>query len=269
MSDMSTLGRRTSILSRTCRGKRVFVFEHHRSTLCILDKAIREKIFQNPPNLVVFDYHTDIVAPSPDDDDFKKIIGGDEETLWTFVDRKLAVNNGDWITAGIKLGLIGNVLIICSGNEFSQTHNINDLLGNAHDVYVVGNLWDGLSDQDWLTDSIKVELKPIWKFLNWDQNAKRFIDSDSSVKNLVLDIDLDFISTSYYGQLFICPDRILNKLFTKTMPTAQTFLHHLLRRSEFVTIARESGCCGGIAESEFALAFLDRLIFNGELRPTV
>ncbi len=276
---MQNLAHRSNIIVRTVREKPVLLYEDHRTSLAVLDHAKRHGVVSAPPTLVLFDRHDDAKPPQCGDDRVQAVRNAQlsQQDFWQFVEWDLSPLDDDWVRVAMDLGLVGDLILIGAGdtpNIDAMDESYRNSAGTTHRIFKVSHLWEGLGYQGWLSDSARRrELQPLWDLLGWDPRTGFSKDPPP----LVVDIDLDcFTLDGPSGEPLGWPDATFLELFTgpptsgplahRWSPTE--FLQELILRSAYVAIAREAGCCGGIAESDRLLQLLDLTVFGGNLRPS-
>jgi hypothetical protein len=58
---------------------------------------------------------------------------------------------------------------------------------------------------------------------------------------------------------------LFNDYIDAAQMTARDFIKRLIERANIITICKESGCCGGIKESNAIFENIDELFFDGEI----
>lgn len=236
-------------------------------------------------NVVYFDYHADADPPPPGTanirQQFRNQLPGERE-FWQYVEWELSTTDSDWLKAGMDLGLIRDAILI-GGADTALANNLDnsytDVANQAHHIYNVGHVWDGLGDHGWLMDAIRTaQLQPIWDILGWGQvgGQYRFLDDRDDMLPFVLDFDLDCFTL--YGAVghVPWPSYKFTEMMTMTFDHGHVaadfrpgdFLQRLSGYAEFLTIARESPFCGGYRGSQQNLEQLDSLLFKGRLCPS-
>lgn len=282
---MADLDSRANIHHQTAGGHEVIVYEDHRYLLNIIDHARRCEVLTTPVTLVMFDYHDDMVSPprlvTPAQlANMRPNLGTmRQRDFWSFVEWECSTADDDWVTVGMELGFIGNVIVIGARHrpniEHLSNHReygiYNDASGDSHLVASVGHIWSGLGHQGWLSDWARSsDLKPIWDVLGW----KPFEFTGDEPLPILVDFDLDCFTYEGPADRPVRPWSAADFIepFEEEVSlsgwTAKSFVSELMGESPFIGIARESPFCGGLGASDAVLRNLDLLFFNGELRPS-
>lgn len=251
----------------------VVLYEDHRSILVALWHARRKEIFEEPRTLITFDLHDDCKSPRPEARERALSFrdgAGDERDFFSFVEWDLSVLDDDWVTIAMDLNLVKDVVNIGaehhSNLEGLQTE-IADQAGTKHNVWRIPHLWDAMRGHGDLVDRARSgELKGLWDALYW-QPTSLGVHHDG---RFILDFDLDcFSMQGPHERRLAWPSDIMVNLFRSKeahdKPSAEDVLRQIMEQSDFVTIARESPYCGGVAESDQILATLDEVLFGGRL----
>ena len=249
------LSQRTHVQHCVVQEQEVLVYEDHRMLVNVLAFAQQQDIFRNgPPTLLCFDLHDDCAIPTaclPRLHDWRHHPPTPRD-LWSFVEWELSGLDNDWLIAAFELGLIGNATMVgCQFTEHVESINglYRDCMGCDHSVCIVNHLWECIPRNDFS-----------WQFSN---------DAQSGNPSLVVDFDLDcFTQMTRAGPIPWTKSEF--RRFGRRMPrdrvTVRQYLSELIRRSEFVTIARESTFCGGLAKSDLILQNIDEMFFSGGIR---
>lgn len=79
-----------------------------------------------------------------------------------------------------------------------------------------------------------------------------------------MDFDLDCFTSECRETTIAWAEKIFKEEYSDNFKTAD-FMQQLISRCQFITICKESKCCGGLGESNKILSYLDRYIFDGSL----
>jgi len=259
----------TGIESYNYNGKKIFVFDDHRTTLAILFEAYRLGVFEGKaPNLITFDYHEDCCKVKSKSELLKKIgvsslLKANSRQFWSFVEFDLSKVDDDWIAAAQELNLIKDVVII--GNEANSNVDNNAIIkdedGNDHRIYSIPHLSSSLGNRGCLGDSFIKE--PYYRDIRDCLGCHNDLFNPSYP--FVLDFDLDCFSTDCRGYTIAWPELMFINEFEKN-EKVNYFLKEMVEKASFITISREPGCCGGLGESNRILQYLDRYFFDGNLK---
>jgi hypothetical protein len=257
--------------------KHIVVYEDHRYLLNVLYALKLIGDLNHPFNLIYFDFHDDALKPGKHkvemSKNFRKNPPGLAE-FWQFVEFDLGSNDDDWLLTGMELGLINDAILIGS----VENQNINDIvagykdhLNNKHHVYPISHLWHSLGDRGTIGDSViknksYTEVRNILGFNTKDHYCQFTSDIN---RPFILDFDCDVFSTEILGETKAWPRERMFELFGTyihgSQTSSRTFVKSLIQRSSIITICRESGCCGGIKESNAILSNIDDLLFDGAI----
>jgi hypothetical protein len=133
-------------------------------------------------------------------------------------------------------------------------------------------LWSALNHQGHLADVARSEeLKGPWQMLGWNNINGQFCLSNDNKHVLLLDFDLDCFSTRTVDTTLAWPPGLLFNRMKKTSEyihtegwSAERILKEIAKLSPFITIAKESDCCGGFTESQKILEDLYIILWKGE-----
>ncbi len=250
-------------------GKEVIVFEDHRYTLIALWHAFEKGLLDrlDPPSLIRFDFHDDGKDPKCGFDKVEEIRRTQPplREFMDFVEWELSSSDDDWVKTAMELGLIGDMVIFGAEktSNFRETwQQYPDHTGVRHTVWSLGHLWGLFGYQGTFTDLCQRErYDDLWKIFGW--NGKSFFREDEA-KSIVLDIDLDCFTGNFADVQQAFPDSILRRHFAQfqEVTSAGAFLKMVAQRSNFITVAVESDCCGGIVEAHKVMASLDTILFD-------
>lgn len=273
MENLYELSYRANINVYHYNEKYIIIYEDHRTILNILFQAKKMGIFPQTPNLIFFDYHDDACENVQKSELLKKIGAkkledATDKQFWSFVEFDLGTMDDDWLLTGMELDLIKDAIVI--GAE--QDHNIGLFRGRPyisenkteHELYNIPHLSSSLDGRGCLGDTILKEpyyqrVRNIMQY-NTDNN-RRF---ETNIYPFVLDFDLDCFSAEYKNIMMSWPEQIFSNEYGHGTK-AFDFIYNLIDRASFITICKESGCCGGIGEANKILGYLDRYFFDGAL----
>lgn len=258
---------------------RCYVHENHRWCLPLVFAAQEKILLPRPCTMVMFDAHHDCKMPYEGAYISNlRNVGFSTEDLIGLCDKKLDSINGDWVIAGMELGLIGDaVLFGVRDHHRNSDLNREGYTDQFHSEHRIKLLWlpgQALQYQGDLSDNAKARaLKELWAILDWEPNPEtgfRFGDRQDSIW---LNIDLDCFRVEWSDYYFPWPDEVFEKEFEATSnynPTrgwsGKSFFQALVNRAGLITIARESRCCGGGEKSDVILKKLNNFLFDNKLK---
>lgn len=248
--------------------KHVILYDDHRSLLNVLFYARMKGVIQDVPNLVYFDWHDDARRDLTKEelDEYKpsEFTMEEYEKFYNFVEFKLDIVDGDWLSAGMHYNLIKHALNV-GGVETANIQSLNHFFnGSSHHIYSIHHLDFELSKDGCFG-------KP--SFQSRDENhyirsiCKCNYDSEEDLEQdipYVLDFDLDCFTGEIGGYTMAWPALVFGERYYKNL-SARKLLRQLSRNAAFITICREPGCCGGLGESNKILSYLDDCLFEGGL----
>ncbi len=254
-------------------GKTIILYDDHRCLLTALYEARKLGVIDKNTDLVTFDMHDDARPLNiTQKESIRKITKEDIENVSqrefkTFVEFELDENDGDWVSAGMELGLINNIINVGSidGDNICSwaSKTYEDMTGKKHFGQVINHIayefsrkGGALGDIAQYEDFKTVHEVFGYKVLGEDNSA------ENRDANLVLDFDLDCFTTECQNVLFAWPEAIFRKLYGCDDNGARHFMLDIIRKAKFITICREPSYCGGIGESNKILGYIDKYIFN-------
>ena len=280
MDELYTIARRSNIecfYYKTINGtdKTIFLYEDHRTLLNVLFEASKLINETRVPNLIFFDRHDDACPTKRLSEllnNMGKISLSDvtSKEFWSFVEFDLSYLDDDWLLTGMELGLINNAIVI--GQELnaniSRLHNkyqTEDLI--QHNLYSIPHLNSSLNNRGCLgdtciTDTSFTEIRNIFQYNNKPENRDRFDSND--IYPFVLDFDLDCFTSECRDTTMAWAEKVFKEEYYDNFKTSN-FMQQLISRCQFITICKESKCCGGLGESNKILSYLDKYIFDGSL----
>lgn len=276
MLDLIELERRANINVYKYREKQVVIYDDHRYLLNVLHFLQEKKFVTDPLDLIYFDYHDDARAPSPaaieKSKQFRAALPSQRD-FFQYVEFDLCPLDNDWLLAGMELNFIkDSILIGAVEKTMMSKYNgcYTDHSGAAHCLYDIPHLWNCLDGRgclgDITPDKEAQEIRAIMGF-NTPDSPRRF--TQKVKRPFLLDIDCDVFSMDILGKTAAWPHWRMEELFHKEFPflvqNTQRFVKELIDRASFITICRESGCCGGIMQAVQIFNNIDRLLFDGEL----
>ena len=274
--DIHDLSFRANVNVYTVNGKHIVVYEDHRYLLNVLYTLKLTGDLIEPVNLIYFDYHDDALRPSKHQVTLAKKIRKKTPPInefWRFVEFDLGSNDDDWLLMGMELGLIKDAVLIgaIENQNLSDLQNgYKDHLKMKHNVYSISHLWHSLDDRGVICDNfIKSNSNEVREILGFNtiNNYRKF--TRETKHPFVLDIDCDVFSTEILGETKAWPRERMIKLFDNYIDvaqmTARDFTKQLIERANIITICKESGCCGGIKESNAIFENINDLFFDGAI----
>lgn len=265
--------KRTNVEVKEYDDTPILLYEDHRVTLNVLKYGFEKGFFADPPNLICFDYHDDFLVPSCGMKRMKSFYSNspNERDFHDFVEFELSGSDDDWIITGLEFQLINDVILIGVEDDHNLPDNNEyiDHLGNKHGVYSISHICNAIDNRGQLGDlSRQTEFKDVRDCIQFNSNGDLNFNS-GNVYPFILDIDLDCFSTDIWQIRKAVPYQILSNYFGKYISHAhrnsKTFFNELFKRSQVMTIAKESGCCGGFNESQKILSYLNDILFHNEL----
>lgn len=157
-------------------GRPAFIHEDHRWVLPILAWAQSEGFLRRPALLVMFDYHTDFARPLLVDSEEGRISSAsfnkapDLKLLMEICGQHPDKNDGDWVSGGMELGIIGDAIVLGAetgeGEDEREGRCYKDLLGRQHMFFPLPLPHESLTHQGALADHYH---KPqgLWEALGW------------------------------------------------------------------------------------------------------
>lgn len=261
----------SNIETYTYRDKHIILYDDHRWILNVIFEAMKLNSFNEQiPNVIYFDHHddacyTDVKLSKYGVDDILKLSSKD---FWSLIEFELSSQDDDWVTAGMELGLINDV--VCIGSE--TNHNINSWDNNTyktatnieHKGFCIGHLKWETGSRGVLGDSI---LKyPYYQKIRDVFGYKRSKSIIQPSIPYILDFDLDCFTTECRDTTFAWPEVFFkDEFWPENNYDYRIFVEQLIEKASIITICREPRCCGGIGESNKILGYLDRYLFDGVL----
>lgn len=262
----------SNIETYTYRDKHIILYDDHRCILNVIFEAMKLNVFDGQiPNIIYFDHHddacyTDVRLDNYHVDDILKLKSRD---FWPIVEFDLSALDDDWVTAGMELGLINNV--VCIGNE--ENHNIDGwsdntyttATGKGHKGYCISHLKRETNNRGILGDSILKypyykDVRDVFGYV-WGKNNLQ------PQNPYILDFDLDCFTTDFRDKTFAWPEYFFkDEFWPDNNFDYRLFIEQLIEKASIITICREPKCCGGIGESNKILSHLDRYLFGGALK---
>lgn len=247
--------------------KYVVLYDDHRTILNVLYFARMKGILSSAPNIIYFDYHDDACEIYGGKLEEMKALPISEEnfhTFWQFVEFSLGTMDDDWVWAGMYLDLIKNAVRVggCQDDNIQRINEAFNPVGKyLHPIY---HLDEELAYKGCFTDmfSSTPELNQHVRSI-FDAN---FTTEENTEKDtpFILDFDLDCFTGEIDNKTMAWPEMIFRKHYEDNFKAKQ-FMRKLVRNCVFVTICRESGCCGGIGEANKILTYLDHYLFDDQL----
>lgn len=258
-------------------GKYIIVYDDHRFLLNVLFEAFKLGMFASCPNIIFFDRHDDACNPNIKKEELFKRWGVTElkevcsPVFWSFVEFDLGCLDDDWLLAGMELGLINNAVVIGqqdNSNIRALDNHFVSTDGNTHEIYSINHINSSIGCKGCLGDSVIKEpyynaVRDIFEY-NQPPYRRDYKFSDEVATPFVLDFDLDCFTTECEDKVYAWPELIFRRMYYDNSKV-RCFMRDLISRSQFITICREPGCCGGLGESNKILEYLDRYLFEGNL----
>lgn len=251
------------------------VFRDHRWTLPAIFAAAEAGLLTLPVTVVSFDRHRDSLAPADPALLAAFRNNGGMEDLTALVRDVLSPRDDDWITAGMELGIISDVVQFAvddlRAEETAETYT--DATGTIHRLFRLGRPGGELSWKGALADHAHPSAAAgLWDTLGWDAMSR----SLRPPGGLVLDIDLDAFTFSWERYTFPYTPEIWEGEYLRPVQsaaegayTAADFVRTLAVEAALVTIATEPGFCGGAANARGILEDANRHLFGGALDTAV
>jgi hypothetical protein len=255
-------------------GKPAFIHDDHRWVLPILAWAQMEGLIMTPSLLVLFDRHTDFAIPFLGADEQGRKLATEYNAVPT-VEAAIQVcwehadpNDGDWVSAGMELGIIGDAVVFGAeaGHQCDSRKGFPylDMQGRQHSFWSLPWPSGCLLHQGCLADHY-YEPRGLWDALGWKPGALNL-----EGRSLILDFDLDaFAIDTHLGPNFSWPERIFEHQFHSKSNaasiegmTAADFVSDLVRESSMITFAREPNYCGGEQDSDAIFELMNRYMFK-------
>jgi len=273
---LEALAKRDSLKNVSFDNHPCYLHEDHRWVLPLIFEAQSLNLIPRPVTMVGFDWHRDggDVRPS-----FRKKLAPKSkisfEDVVELCEEDLAKDDGDWIKAGMELGLIGDVVVFgVDDTHIGDFQEYFDVHGKTHQFHTLSRLSEEFAHQGSLVDHLKQPRSSrLWEILDWRVNPSsgHFVFGKSEEK-ILLDIDLDAFNICWNVYNFPWPSEVWEKEFQSYFVeksvlgyNARTFFDELLERSGLVTIARESECTDGSAKANLILRKLNKYAFDGRL----
>ena len=270
ITDICQLSWYTNVNTFNYQGKHIILYDDHRWILNVIFESMKLNFFNGEiPNVIYFDHHddacfTDVKLKNYNVDNVLKLKSREFASIVEF---DLSSLDDDWVTAGMELGLINNV--VCIGNE--ENHNINNW-GNStyrtatnveHLGFCINHLKWEIGSRGSLGD-VMTDCHPDYLQIRniFGYNNGTFTPSPHP---FILDFDLDCFTTECKDNTFAWPEKIFWEEYGMYYPQCSSFMQQLISRASIITICREPKCCGGIGESNKILCYLDRYFFDGAL----
>lgn len=271
IADIGQLSWHSNINTYNYRGKHIVLYDDHRWILNVIFEAMKLTIFNGKiPNIIFFDHHddacyTDVRLSKYGIDNILEMKSRD---FWSLVEFDLSALDDDWVTAGMELGIINNV--VCIGNV--ENNNIQDWDNNSyqtatnvvHKGFSINHLKWEFGSRGVIGDSIVK-----YPFYQTVREIFGFRYGQSLLRPqhpYVLDFDLDCFTTEYKDTTYAWPKYFFREEFwPKDDFQHRHYIQQLIANASIITICREPECCGGLGESNRILGYLDRYLFDGVL----
>ena len=271
---LEALSKRDSLRNVSFDRYPCYVHEDHRWVLPLIFEAQSLGLIPRPVTLVGFDWHKDggVVRQS--------LLGKSEisfEDIVRFCEEDLDKYDGDWIKAGMELGLIGDAVVFGVDQESREgdLEEYSDSYGRLHQFHTLSTFSEEFARQGKMIDHVK-QRKPsrLCEILDWRFDPERQIYGfgEKRDQKILLDLDLDAFTIYWNGYNLPWPAEVwkweFQTYFTvESVPkyNGKRFFNELLERSGLVTIAKESECTDGSAKSNSILRKLNKYAFDGRL----
>lgn len=252
--------------------KEIIIYDDHRCILTVLFEARKLGLIDDLTNLITFDMHDDAKPVHPDTTRLLRELQKSDLSdmpscdFKSFVEFDICNMDDDWVTVGMELGLINNIVNIGCEENFNirewQNNFYVDMNQKEHSGFVIGHLRDELNRHGGrIADMTLQENDRIRKILGYvDSGVYPYIQEGI---NFVLDFDLDCFTTICMSERYAWLERIFHNEYVDN--EAGYFIHELIRNAKFITICREPSYCGGIGETNRILGYLDKYFFMGSL----
>lgn len=270
ITDISQLSFHANINTYEYGRKTIVLYDDHRWILNILYEACKLNLFRDKvPNVIYFDYHDDGMPTHIYLDKYgvENITSIDVRSFWSMVEFDVRYLDDNWVTTGMELGLIKDV--VCIGQEANNNIDIwnnneyVDKRGIRHKGYCIRHVQEEL-EQGGVFERISHALGDKITAIQhiFDYSERGFL---SDVRNpFILDFDLDCFSYNECGEQRAWPEDQFKEYYYSN-PDVNYFMCSLIDRASVITICREPKCCGGLGESNKILGYLDRYLFDGAL----
>lgn len=236
--------------------KPVIVFDDHRFVVPILWLARKTGMIDENINMVRFDGHLDAL-------DFQKDILGEFravdsfEAMFRFCEKKLKIEDDDWLSFVLHERIIKNVLTFCDRS---------DAINPAYaDRMFRINRFDGIlaHQGEFSQTPILKNHQELWDLVGWS----KFGINDAPV---LLDIDCDYFTYQWRGEPYPWTDEFYKIEFSNGPSLTagfsnRSFIDKIIERSPFVTICLEPDFCGGKESAWKILEKLAHCMFDGLL----
>jgi hypothetical protein len=277
MNHILNLNHRANMHVISYQGKHVIIYEDHRYLLNVLYFLKKMENFNNPFNLIYFDYHDDAVVPHESIIEITKKFRVSLPSMpdfWSFTEFNIGTLDDDWVLTGMELDFIKDAVVIGAkmNNNIKALNNCyTDHTGQKHFIHSIPHLWDSLDRNGCLGEqaAITEDFKRIREILEFNtlKNPYTFVDPPETP--YILDFDCDVFSFDLLGKTSSWPYSRMKELFSKELIELNTtpwdFVQRLIDRATIITICRETPYCGGILQATNNFHNIDSMFFNGEL----
>jgi hypothetical protein len=206
----------------------VWLHEDHRWVLPLIWLAQEAGRLPRPTPVILLDRHSDAAVPEA-----KVGVAGSLSDVWQACERALSRHDDDWIVAGMRLGLIGDVWI----------YGVDDRLGelpHREGEHVIRGRWELMGGM-----------------------ARERIELPKIEGPYLLDIDLDCFAYPYRGAVWPWPEAVWEWEFGQE--GGGSLWRELRDKAGVITVCREAGCCGGEDHCERIWAAAAVWLFQAEL----
>ena len=253
----------------------VCLFEAHRYSALSMFYAARSGLIdtENPPSLVLFDFHDDGLQPLNKNKIPKNISNITERDFASFVDWDMALNDDDWIKTSIELGFIKDVVIFGAecGSLNTGLNIYTSSQSTTHKIWKLGPLWSELDYQGALSDRTQKSVyQDLWDVFGWDGGPYVSTDWYERSNSLIVDICLDAFSVKILDKNIPVSQDVLDEKWNDSrdlsrFSTSHSFFQIMLAKSVLINIAMESDYCGGVLNSHKILKMVNDIMFEGYL----
>lgn len=247
--------------------KYVILYEDHRTILNVLYFARMKGILSKVPNIIYFDYHDDaceIAGHKLDEIQAMPISEENFSTFWQFVEFELGTMDDDWVWVGMYVDLIKNAICV-GGVQDDNVSRLNEFFvtQNKHQ-YLIDHLDLELDNRGCFVDRLVYNTEKAQHIRSiFNANWPDEVNNEQGVP-YVLDFDWDCFTGKVDNKIIAWPEMIFHKHYAENV-SVKHFMKKLIKDSAFITICKESECCGGIGEANKILSYLDYYLFDRQL----
>lgn len=250
--------------------KPVILYKSHRFIAPIIWLAHKRKIIPKDTNLFRLDLHFDAKTPS-DIENIAKVFAKLKtfKEVVEFTDSRLARMNDDWLLFLMHIGYLKDSIVLGASEGNVNPGEHIDQGGKTHFLKTISELKGAFGHQGVLVDQSDEEYKRLWKILDW--KIQPGVGFAMGSYPILFDIDLDHFIFKYRSRPYPWTRSIYNTEFPNhTDPrvggmSIKGFVQKLIKRSPFITIAMEPGCCGGVNASKNILNNFNKDFLHGSI----